>query len=97
MRRAGFLRLRQEPFLKGELRLAGVPFGAVRPEHRFAVRAAQPVGDARPFRRGQQLHLFPGRAGERAGGEGLQGGPVGHRPGRKALAKVADQVRLGPR
>ena len=58
-RRAGFLRVRQEPFFQGELRLAGVPFGAVRPEYRLAVRAAQPVGDARPFRRGQQLHPLP--------------------------------------
>ena len=97
VRRAGFLRLRQEPFLEGELRLAGVAFGAVRPEHRFAVRAAQPVGDARPFRRGQQLHPLPGRAGERTGGEGLQRGAVGHRPGRERLSQVADQVGLGPR
>ena len=33
----------------------------------------------------------------RAGGEGLQGGAVGHRPGRERLAQVADQVGLGPR
>ena len=97
MRRAGFLRLRQEPLFQGELRLAGVPFGAVRPEHRLAVRAAQPVRDARPFRRRQQLHPLPGRAADGAGGEGLQGGAVGHHPGRKSLAQVADQVGLGPR
>ena len=33
----------------------------------------------------------------RAGGEGLQGGAVGHHPGRERLAQVADQVGLGPR
>ena len=50
-RAAGCLRLRQELLLEGELRLARVPFGAVRPEHALPVGAAQAIGHAWPFRR----------------------------------------------
>ena len=65
--------------------LARPSSGAVRREHRLPVCPAQPVRDARPLRRGQQLHLLPGRAADRAGGQGRgargRGGPPAPRPG----------------
>ena len=59
-----FLRVGEEAVFEGELGAGGVTGCAVRGVEAFAGRAAQAVGDARPFRRGQH---------DRLGGQGLAG------------------------
>ena len=80
-----------------ELGTGGVTGCAVRGVEAFSGRAAQAVGDAGPFRRGQHDRL----GGQCLAGQGREQGSGlrrGHRAELcgEALAYVADQVRLGP-
>ena len=81
-RGAGLLRVREQPVLQRELRAGGVAARTVRDVHALARGAAQAIGHARPFRRGQH---------DRLGGQGLarqsgqQSGGVPLRSSRRAL------------
>jgi len=101
-RRAVGLRVGEQLLLQRKLRAGGVHLAAVRPVDALAVRAAQAVGDARPFGGIQAAHLLPGLSSDRAVGElfeelpgvllVLADGVVG-----QILADAVHQVRAGPR
>ncbi len=100
MRRAVGLRVGEQLLLHGQLRAGGVQLGAVRPVDALPVRAAQAVGDARPFGGVQAQHLLPRLPGERPVGEALQELPgvllvLADRVVGQVLADAVDQVARG--
>jgi hypothetical protein len=101
-RRAFGLRVGKQLLLQRELRAGGVHLASVRPVDALTVRAAQAVGDARPFGGIQAAYLLPCLSSDRPGGELFQELPgvlliPADRVVGQMLGDAVHQVCAGPR